>query len=189
VNPVHQAALDLQQFVQGAGWKFCFIGGIVVPRWGVERMTRDADMTVLTRFVQDDECIAGLLGRFAARHANAAEFAARARVLLLRHENGVELDVALGAFDFEARCIERASWWTLQRGMKLFTCSAEDLIVHKSFASRDRDWADVDSIVSVQRERLNLVRIRAELAPLAELKEDATIVPRLERILREHGLA
>jgi hypothetical protein len=34
-----------------------------------------------------------------------------------------------------------------------------------------------------------LVRIRAELAPLAELKEDATIVPRLERILREHGLA
>lgn len=102
MNPVHQAALDLQQFVLDAGWKFCFIGGIVVARWGVERMTRDADMTVLTRFVQDDECIAGLLGRFAARQANAAEFAARARVLLLRHENGVDLDVALGAFDFEA---------------------------------------------------------------------------------------
>lgn len=76
----------------------------------------------------------------------------------------------------------------LAPGVKLFTCSAEDLIVHKAFASRDRDWADMESVISVQRERLNLVQIRAELAPLAELKEDATIVPHLERILRTHGL-
>lgn len=79
MNLVHRAALDLQEFVMAAGWRFCFIGGVVVARWGVERVTQDADMTVFTKVVQDDECITALLGRFAARNPEAAEFAARAR--------------------------------------------------------------------------------------------------------------
>jgi hypothetical protein len=188
VNLVHQAALDLQRSICGFGWPFCFIGGLVVPRWGVERVTQDADMTVLTRFVHDEECIAGLLGCFEGRYANTADFARGARVLLLKHENGVHLDVALGAFDFEARSIERGSPWKAEPDIELFTCSAEDLIVHKAFASRDRDWADVETILAVQRDRLDVVQIFAELAPLAELKEDATIVPRLQRMLRAMGL-
>lgn len=60
--------------------------------------------------------------------------------------------------------------------------------MHKAFAARDRDWADVQSIVAVQRELLNVKQIRSELAPLTTLKEDETIMPRLDGILREHGL-
>jgi hypothetical protein len=187
-NAVFAAALDLQRFCVERGWPFCFIGGVAVERWAVPRFTEDADMTLLSSFSHDEAYASALLARFAPRRADALDFALRHRVLLLRHENGVELDVALGAFDFEARSIERGSWWHARPSIELFTCSAEDLIVHKAFASRDRDWADVDSIIAVQRERLNLAQIRAELAPLAELKEDAAIVPRLERILREHGL-
>jgi hypothetical protein len=182
------AAFDLQSFCRERGWRFCFIGGIAVERWAVPRFTEDADMTLLTNFIHDEECISMLLGRFAARNRDPAEFAVRARVLLLRHENGVELDVALGALDFEARTIERGSWWKARPCCELFTCSAEDLIVHKAFASRDRDWADVQSIVAVQRARLDVDQIRAELAPLAALKEDESILPRLDRLLREQGL-
>jgi hypothetical protein len=189
VNLVHQAALDLQEAIRTFGWPYCFIGGLVVPRWGVERATQDADITVLTQFVHDEECITGLLGRFAGRHADTADLARRARVLLLKHENGIALDIALGALDFEARSIERGSPWKAEPNVELFTCSAEDLIVHKAFAGRDRDWADVESILSVQRERLKVAQILEELTPLAELKEDATIIPRLERMLREHGMA
>jgi hypothetical protein len=188
-SEVFRAALDLQLFCRERGWPFCFIGGVALERWAVPRFTLDADMTLLTGFALDEECIAGLLARFAARCDNAAEFATRARVLLLQHENGVGLDVALGALDFEARSIERGSAWIARPGIELFTCSAEDLIVHKVFASRLKDWADVESILSVQRERLNVAQILEELIPLAELKEDATLVPRLERMLREHGLA
>ena len=109
-------------------------------------------------------------------------------MLLLQHENGVELDVALGALDFETRSIERGSAWKARPGVELYTCSAEDLVVHKAFASRLKDWADVESILSVQRERLNVSQILAEIAPLAELKEDSAIVPRLEGMLRQHCL-
>jgi len=187
-SEVFRAALDLQDFCRARGWAFCFIGGVALERWAVPRFTKDADMTLLTRFVHDQECITGLLARFSARYANAAEFAAQARVLLLKHENGVELDVALGAFDFEARSIERGSVWKARHGIELFTCSAEDLIVHKAFASRLKDWADVESVLAVQRDRLNGPQILAELGPLAELKEDTDIVPRLERMMREHGV-
>ncbi|MEA3209488.1 MAG: hypothetical protein QOE70_2545 [Chthoniobacter sp.] len=129
-----------------------------------------------------------LLARFQARNPQPKQFAARARVLLLLYDNGVPIDVALGALDFEERAIERGSWWEARPGIRLFTCSADDLVVYKAFAARDRDWSDVDRILAVQRERLKIDQILAELRPLAELKEDAAIVPRLERLIRKHGL-
>lgn len=181
--------MEIQDALLTAGWQFCFIGGLVVPRWGVERTTRDVDLTALTNFVDDEALVAYLLTRYKTRVANPREFAARARVLLLTDDRGIDLDVALGALGFEARCIDRASWWIASREVRLLTCSAEDLIVHKAFASRDRDWGDVESVLSVQRERLNFRQIFEELAPLAELKEDPSIVPRLERMLWRHGLS
>jgi len=183
-SEVFLAALGLQDFCRERGWPFCFIGGVALKRGAVPRFTSDADMTLLTRFVLDEECIAGLLRRFSARIAQAAAFATQARVLLLKHENGVDLDVALAAVDFEGRSIVRASAWKARPGVELFTCSAEDLIVQKAFAARLKDWADVESILAGQRERLNLDQIRSELTPLAELKEDATIVPRREKSLK-----
>ena len=141
-------------------------------------------MTVLTHF-EDAPIVDALLERFAARVANAREFALQARVLLLVADNGVPLDIALGALAFEERCIARSSWWPASPDVRLFTCSAEDLIVHKAFAGRDRDWSDVERIVGVQGNQLNVSQILEELRPLAELKEDSHIVPKLEGILRK----
>jgi hypothetical protein len=129
-----------------------------------------------------------LLTRFRARHAEPKQFAARAHVLLLRYDNGVPMDAAPGALDFEERAIQRGSWWEARPGVRLFTCSADDLVVQKAFAARDRDWSDVDRILAVQRERLNIGQILAELRPLAGLKEDAGIEPKLKQMLRKHGL-
>jgi hypothetical protein len=187
VNPVYEAALGLQEFVQSREWRFCFIGGLAVQRWGVERTTRDADMTVLTGF-DDEPVVDALLGRFKPRYPQAKEFAMRARVLFLWHDNGVPMDVALGALEFEERATGRGSWWQAAPTVRLFTCSAEDLIVHKAFASRDRDWSDVDRILAVQGGRLKVEQILAELRPLAELKEDVGILPKLEGMMRKRGL-
>lgn len=186
-SAVYRAALDLQACCQQHGWRFCVIGGLAVQRWAYERFTRDADMTVLTRF-DDEPVMDALLARFKSCRPDAKDFATRARVLFLRHENGVKLDVALGALDFEERAITRGSWWEARPGVRLFTCSAEDLVVHKAFAARDRDWSDVGDILAVQRERLDCGQILSELRPLAELKEDSEIVPKLERLLQKHGL-
>lgn len=188
MNPVFLAAHDLQEFVRSRGWPFCIIGGIVVGRWGVERLTNDADMTVLTRIERDDECINGLVGKFETWFPNSVEIAHRSRVLFLKHTNGVRMDVALGAMEFEESAIARASWWDSGKGVRLFTCSAEDLIVHKAYAARDRDWADVDSVLSVQGTRLDVKQILRDIQPLALLKEDDGVITKLEWMLKKQKL-
>ena len=69
--------------------------------------------------------------------------------------------------------------------MRLRLCTAEDLIVYKAFASRPLDWADVESIIAKQpRGKLDWAYIYTQVAPLAELKEDPEIVPKLKDLRR-----
>jgi hypothetical protein len=87
----------------------------------------------------------------------------------------VDIDVSLAAFPFEQEAIERSSDWEIVPGVSLTTCLAEHLIVYKLVAARQRDLADVESIVQKQRARLDLDLIRRWLAVFAELKEDPDI--------------
>lgn len=185
INPAAEAAIELQSRLQSAGFPFCFIGGLAVNRWGEPRYTQDADATVLTQFVDDERLIDYLLIHFRARRTDAREFALQNRVLLLFASNGTPLDTALGALDFEKNAIHRATPWRYDSAREIITCSAEDLIVHKAFASRELDWIDVDRILRRQATKLNITQILAELRPLITLKEDASILPRLEALMRK----
>ncbi len=187
MNDVIAAALELQTACKKHRWRFCFIGGIAVQRWGEPRLTDDADLTLLTGLGSERAFIESLLHEFFPRRADAAEFALRNRVLLLKNSEGVGLDVALGALPFEMRTIERSSPFGFPTGQFLVTCSAEDLVVHKCFASREKDWLDVDGILARQWNKLDLKLVRAELKPLAELKGDMEILSRLERKLSHHN--
>jgi hypothetical protein len=178
MNDVIAAALELQTVCREHGWRFCFIGGIAVQRWSEPRFTDDADLTLLSGFGSEQAFIGPLLQRFAPRRLDAAEFALRSRVLLLKNAQGVGLDVALGAFPFETRTIERSSPFVFPTGQSLITCSAEDLLVHKCFANREKDWLDVDGILARQWNKLNLKLARTELKPPAELKEEPEILAR-----------
>lgn len=180
------AALDLQRFCTERSWKFCFIGGVAVQRWGEPRFTKDADMTLLTGFSGAEAYVDALLTEFSPRRPDARELALQRRVLLLTHRDGVTLDVALGAFSFEAHSIERASWWQQAPDVRIFTCGPEDLIVHKAFANRDLDWMDVERIIMRQGRKLDVDLIWRELRPLVELKEEPDILTRLQRKLDEH---
>jgi hypothetical protein len=182
------AALDLQAFCLDQGWHFCFIGGIAVQRWGVQRYTKDADLTLMTGFRDEADYCRQLLARFRARRADAFEFAQRQRVLFLEHDNGIAFDIALGALDFEERCVARSSPWNTDEGGGLVTCSAEDLIVHKAFAARPQDWADVDGIISMQLHQLDLELILRELAPLAEFQTKEDVRTHLAGLFKQHNL-
>jgi hypothetical protein len=154
LSPILEAALELQAFCSLQGWRFCFIGGIVVPRWGEPRTTADADLTLLTGFGGEENC------------------------------NSVGLDVSLGGLPFEERLIERSSDFAIGSGQSLHTCSAEDLIVLKAFAGREIDWFDVQGVAVRQAGRLDETLIFRELDPLIELKGTPEAGERLRQILR-----
>jgi hypothetical protein len=186
VNEVLRAAAEVQQFCKARGWRFCFIGGLAVQRWADPRQTEDAVLTLLTGFSGEEDFVDELLGAFAARGEGEREQALLRRVLLLRSADGVEIDIALGALPFEEHSVQRASDWEISPELALTTCSAEDLIVHKAFAARDLDWADVASIVMRQGRKLTLEQIWTELRPLVGLKEEPEILAKLQKIFDQH---
>jgi hypothetical protein len=188
IQRVVAAALELQDELTRTGLPFCFIGGLAVQRWGEPRLTVDADATVLSGFTHDERIVDALLNRFRARGTDAREFALDHRVLLLQASDGTRLDVSLGALPFEDRLIGRSSLWKYRDDLRLRTCSADDLIVLKAFAGRDRDWLDVDGILVRQGQTLDSGLILRELGPLVELKEDEAAIPRLERMMRERDI-
>lgn len=179
-----EAGARVQQAFAARGWRFCFIGGVANYRWGTPRLTDDLDLTLLTGFGAEATYADALLSEFDSRVADAAAFAAENRVLLLRTPDGFGLDIALGAMPFEERTIERSSDAELVAGATLRTCSAEDLIVHKAFASRPQDWVDAEGVILKQRGRLAWPQIWRELTELAALKEAPELVSDLERIIQ-----
>jgi hypothetical protein len=84
---------------------------------------------------------------------------------------------------FEERLVARASYFEIQPGAALLTCSAEDLVVLKAFANREKDWADIEGVIVRQAGRLDERLIWGELEPLLELKEEPAIAERLEQLI------
>lgn len=180
-GPVLDAALAAQAACEAIGLKSCVIGGVALQRWGEPRFTADADLSVLVEPGEETRVANALLARLEARIDGAAEFATRSRVVLARSEQGVGLDIVLAGLPFEARVVERSTPWELGQGEHLRTCSAEDLVVMKVFAGRDKDWADVTSVLERRGGELDLALIRRELQPLLAAKEAPELGDELER--------
>jgi len=185
-GPVLDAALEAQQVCINTGYRFCVIGGVALQRWGEPRFTADADLSVLVEPGQESHAVRCLLDELPARIDDAAGFAERTRVVLAQSDQGVGIDIVLAGLPFEERVIERSSLWQLDNSVTLRTCSAEDLLVMKAFAARDKDWADVTSVLERQAGNLDLDRVRLELAPLAEAKEAPEIIEHLQRRVHLH---
>jgi len=187
VNELVHAGARLQEFLLARQWKFCFIGGIALARWGALRVTDDLDLSLLTGFGREQDFVEPLLARYAARTPNASEFAVRSRVLLLQSDEGFGVDIALAALPVEERIIARASPFPYLPGVELITCSAEDLVVLKAFANRPQDVIDVQSVVARQQGRLDWNLIDDELTPLVELKEEPEILEWVRKLRQQWG--
>lgn len=180
-----RAAGSVQRVCEQHRWRFCFIGGIAVQRWGEPRLTQDVDVTILTGFGKERDFILALLKRFVPRVKDAMEFALENRVLLVKTRGGVDVDVSLGAMPFEESVVRRASPYQFLPKLKLVTCSAEDLIVLKAFANRPKDWMDVEGVIARQQRRLSWGYIWKQLRPLVDLKGEPEILATLKQMHRQ----
>lgn len=178
-----ETAAQLQAFCDRRGWRSCFIGGIAVQRWGEPRVTRDVDLTLLTGFGGEAPYIDALLSAYPGRIESAGEFARRHRTLLLRTPGGVGIAISLGALPFEESVVSRATAFSFGPGLDIRTCSADDLIVLKLFASRPLDIRNAQGVVLRHRE-LDWSYIETQLRPLAEVKGEPEILHTLAGLRR-----
>jgi len=142
------AARGVQAFCFSQGWRFCFIGGLAVWRWGKPRFTQDIDLTVLAGFRDEEYIVDAFLARYPSRVPNGRELFLAQRVLRLVDDGGVPMDIALGGLPFEESAVVRATDHEFVAGEPLRVCSAEDLLVMKAFAARPHDWGDADAVVA-----------------------------------------
>ena len=186
MNGLFTAAKELQDFCDRQAWRSCFIGGIAVQRWGEPRVTRDLDLTLLAGFGNEGHFADALLSAYEGRVEEAAAFARRNRVVLLRTSTGIGIDISLGALPFEERMIDRATTFSPAPGIQIRTCSGEDLIVMKLFASRPTDIRDAEAVAARHGTTLDWGYIEHQLLTLAETAERPELVASLAR-LRQRG--
>lgn len=184
IKPVFDAAREIQEFLSRSGYVFCFIGGVALQRWGRPRLTLDVDLTLLVPLGSEAGAVDCVLGDFPSRIPDARNFALQHRVILVKTTAGIPIDIALGALDFEHRCIERASKFDFGPGLTLLTCSAEDLVILKAFAGRGQDWVDIENVLIRQRRILDWRLIVAELKPLLDLRATPENLHKLQEIKR-----
>jgi predicted nucleotidyltransferase len=176
-----ESARDLQDILEKLELPFCFIGGLANLQWGEPRLTQDLDLTVLAGWGDEERIIDLLLANLSSRFEDARQFAINNRVLLLETEDGIPIDLALGALPFEEMAINRSREMDMG-GIFLRLCSAEDLVVMKAFANRERDWTDIDGILIRQQGKLDAAYVQDQIRILDEAKPGEGIAARLEGI-------
>ena len=179
-----EEAAALQVLLEGQGWDFCFIGGLAIQRWSEPRLTKDMDLTLITGFGDEEPFVDFLLAHYTPRRTDAREFALTYRVLLLQTASGIGIDIALAGLPFEETAVRRSIPVEYAPGIRLRTCSAEDLIVMKAFADRPQDRIDLRGILVRQGTgNLDWKHIWDHLTPLVEVKESPEILSHLKGLL------
>jgi len=149
------------------------IGGLAVIARGIPRQTIDIDAVVQGEGL-DIEALLQVLERsgFTPRVPDAIAFARQRQVLLMRHQaSGVPLDLSLGWLPFERDAMSRATPVDLA-GVTLPVATAEDLVVFKAVAWRDRDRGDIERLVIRYGDTFNFGRIRETLGGFYEALEE-----------------
>lgn len=174
---------DLVRWLRASSAPGIVIGGVAASFLGRPRATRDVDAVVL---VQDKDrktfLETGARFGFASRVADALEFAARTRVLLVRHEpSGIDADIVFAGLAFEEEAIRRVREVDVA-GVPVPLPTSEDLIVMKAVAGRARDIADIEAVLDANPD-VDLDRIRGWLREFSAALDASDLLEEFERII------
>lgn len=166
-------------FLTEHGYRYAIIGGIAMSQWGVVRATYDVDIKVLVPNYNYSAVRAALQAAFPQR---ARQQAPQNSLIVAVTIGDVITDFLLALPGYEELIIERAVLRNLD-GWSAWICSAEDLIVQKVVAGRDKDWLDVETLLIEQRNRLDQAYIGNWLSQFVEALDNPEIVTRYQRLL------
>lgn len=170
--------------LEDVGAPSMIIGGIAVMARGVPRQTIDVDATVWGEGVDVAQLFAVLAEHdIVARIPDAEQLARSRQVLLLRHgPSGTPIDVSLAWLPFEQEALASAEVLRFG-GIALRVARAEDLVILKAVAWRDRDRADIERLLLRHGASIDLGRVRRTVGEFAEVLEAPERVAELDEII------
>ncbi|MCC6568376.1 MAG: nucleotidyltransferase [Anaerolineales bacterium] len=181
----HDPLEAVQRLISRFDHRGVVIGGIAASVLGRARYTEDVDAMFLLstqdipRFLDEAE-----QEGIAPRIENAADFARRRRVLLLRHiVTDTNIDISLGIMPFEQEVIERSSVREFEGALQVRLPTPEDLIIMKAIASRPKDLEDIRTLAA-KYTNLDFARIKRWVKDYSELMETPELWGQIEKIIK-----
>ncbi len=183
-NDLRSALSALQRGLKRTGVPYMIIGGIAVIARGVPRHTQDIDATIAAEGLDLEKLIEAFQKQaIEPRIDSCLEFARQNQILLLRHApSNTDIDLSLAWLPFEHEAIARAETMRL-RGIKVQVARAEDLVVYKAVAWRDRDRADIERLLELYADQMDIAKIRAILVEFSEALESPERVAEFDSLV------
>jgi len=182
----HEPLESLQKLILRFNNRGVVIGGIAASVLGEARYTEDLDAMFLLsiqdipRFLEEAR-----QEGIEPRIENAADFARKNRILLLRHTvTNTNIDISLGIMPFEQEVIERSSVQDFGDSLQVRLPTAEDLIIMKVIAHRPKDWEDIRTL-AVKYTNLDISRVERWVKDFAELLDAPELWEQVEKILKQ----
>ena len=168
------------------GLNFMLIGGQAVLLHGLPRFTADVDVTLAVGPAALPELRASCQALGLAPVTPASEsveaFVRRTFVLPARHAaTGVRVDFIFSTTGYEAKAVARAKRIPLG-GVLVPFATAEDLLIHKLFAGRPRDFEDAEGIARRQAGVLDWTYLGRWVAEFAKVPGREGMPAALERL-------
>lgn len=160
------------------------IGGMAVIVRGVARLTDDVDATIWAEGVEIASVLEilsrhGIVGRI----PDVAEFARVHQVFLLEHRgSGTPMELSLGWLPFEREAMARAERMDLL-GVTVPIARAEDLVIYKAVAWRERDRTDIERLLVAHRGQIDLLRVRRVVREFAVALDEPERIADLDRLI------
>jgi hypothetical protein len=165
---------------------YMVVGGQAVLLYGEPRLTRDVDITLGAGLDEVGEVLDLVRGwGWRVLIDDPDDFVRRTMVLpCLEPESGLRVDFMFSFTPYERQALQRAIPINLN-GTNVRFASVEDLIIHKIFAGRPRDFEDVRGIL-LKNTNLDLTYLRHWLEEFDRSTGEA-FSDRFERLYKSIG--
>jgi hypothetical protein len=182
----HEPLESLQKLISRFNHRGVVIGGIAASVLGEARYTEDLDALFMLSIQDIPQFLEEARQEgIEPRITNAADFAKKNRVFLLRHTpTATNIDISLGIMPFEQEVIERSSIQEFDDSLQVQLPTPEDLIIMKAIAHRPKDLEDIRTL-SAKYTSLDFARIERWIKDFSEILETPELWGQIEKILKQ----
>ena len=185
IEPFFEPLESLQRFLSRFGDRGVIIGGAAVGVLGKARYNEDLDAMFLLSTQDIPRLLEVAKEGIEPRIENAAAFAKKSRVMLLKHVvSNTNIDISLGVLPFEQEDVERSVVDQIDSALQIRLPTPEDLIILKAVAHRPKDMEDI-RILANKYPNLDTARIKQWVKSFADVLEMPRLWDDIAEIFKE----
>ena len=180
INIFENALSDLSSVLKHQNLPYMIIGGLANAIWGHPRATLDIDVTVWVLDDQIQKLLSILEEKYVFMVAEPFDFISKTRVLPIKNNENLRIDIIFGALPFEKDALDRAVEVKVGNSFIKF-CTAEDLILFKIISERSKDLDDVRGILRFQKDDIDFEYLEPRIEELSNLLDKPGIRQKWEK--------